>query len=267
MRSPRAATLPLPIPRALANPTAAHTHGHAPHRWSCPRTPSVAPATLLDPYLSRVPCRDAAPIHRALGRPLRPVPCPAAATTAGSSSQLPGPSPTSPHARGSQLHVTTGAAEGQSRLGGRGLGAGRARSPRCSPAQAQGQSPRLRRHGSHQLLFGHRQELQFPNPLPLQKMLAPGPPCGQAVVTASGPLLTGFLKTRSQRELDRAPTVLILASSLGLCPGCFSLGLQHSTTATERIWMENEWPATVNSAKPSVPTTKIRSCLSSKDAG
>lgn len=125
--------------RARANPTAAHTHGHAPHRWSCPRTPSVAPAPLLEPYLSRVLCRDAAPIHRAPSRPLRPVPRPAAATAAGSSSQLPGPSPTSPHAPGSQLHVTTGAAEGQSRLGGRGLGAGRARSPRCSPARAQGQ--------------------------------------------------------------------------------------------------------------------------------
>jgi hypothetical protein len=141
VRSPRASTLPPPfhIPRARANPTAAHTHGHAPHRWSCPRTPSVAPAPLLDPYLSRVPSRDAAPIHRAPGRPLRPVPRPAAATAAGSSSQLPGPSPTSPHALGSQLHVTTGAAEGQSRLGGRGLGAGRARSPRCTAAPAQGQ--------------------------------------------------------------------------------------------------------------------------------
>lgn len=102
-------------------------------------TPSVTPAPLLDSYLSRVPCRDAATIHKAPGRPLRPVPRPAAATAAGSSSQLPGPSPTSPHAPGSQLHVTTGAAEGQSRLGGRGLGAGRARSPCCSPAPAQRQ--------------------------------------------------------------------------------------------------------------------------------
>lgn len=88
------------------------------------------------------------------------------------------------------------------------------------------------------------------------------PGCGHCVWST----LTGFLKTQSQRELDRAPTVL-LALSLGLCPGCSSLGLQHSTRATERIWMENEWPATVNSARPSeIPTTKIRSCLSSRDA-
>lgn len=149
--------------RARANPTAAHTHDHAPHRWSCPRTPSLAPAPLLDPYLSRLPCRDATPIHRAPDRPLRPVPCPAAATAAGSSSQLPGPSPTSPHAPGSQLHVTTGAAEGQSRLGGRGLGAGRARSPRCFPAgaESQGGPPLLRRHGSHQLGSGHWPSFSF----------------------------------------------------------------------------------------------------------
>lgn len=184
---------PLPTPRARANPTAAHTHGHAPHRWSCPRTPSVAPAPLLDPYLSRLPCRDATPIHRAPGRPLRPVPCPAAATAAGSSSQLPGPSPTSPHAPGSQLHVTTGAAEGQSRLGGRGLGAGRARSPRCFPAGAEGQGgPPFPSPWQPPARVWPLAELQFPNPLLLQRMLAPGPPCGQAVVTASDPLLLAF---------------------------------------------------------------------------
>lgn len=142
-RSPRSLCAGALAPRRNTPPSPSRarephnrTHGHAPHRWTCPRTPSVAPAPLLNPYLSRVPCRDAAPIHRAPGWPRRPVPYPAAATAAGSSSQLPGPSPTSPHAPGSQLHVTTGAAEGQSRLGGRGLGAGRARSPRCSPAGA-----------------------------------------------------------------------------------------------------------------------------------
>lgn len=88
------------------------------------------------------------------------------------------------------------------------------------------------------------------------------PGCGHCVWST----LTVFFKTQSQRELDRAPTVL-LASSLGLCPVRSSLGLEHSTTATERIWMKNEWPATVNSARPSIPTTKIRSGLSSRDAG
>lgn len=65
------------------------------------------------------------------------------------------------------------------------------------------------------------------------------PGCGHCIWST----LTDFSKTQSQRELDRAPTVL-LASSLGLCPGCSSLALQHSTRATERIWMENEWPTT-----------------------
>lgn len=133
-------TPPAPIPRAREPHSG--THGHAPHRWSCPRAPSVAPTPLAEPYLSYVPRKNAASIHGAPDRPLRPRYPPRRGdsgrfefTTARPVPNLPPP--------GSQRHVTTGAAEGQSWLGGRGLGAERARSPAllCSQDAPRGRPP------------------------------------------------------------------------------------------------------------------------------
>lgn len=113
------------------------THGHALRRWSCPRRPAGTPA----PPVSAVPLRRA--VHGRSARPWNPqaglhgpLPNPGTATAAGSSSQLPGPSPTSPPP-GSQRHVTTGAAEGQSpaRAAAAGGGACRGASREARPGE------------------------------------------------------------------------------------------------------------------------------------
>lgn len=200
VRSPRAAALRPPPPRAPApaRPTVAHTRGRAPRRWSCPRAPPVWP---LCPGSGRTsPACSTGTRHRSmkpqagLFGPLRAPPRRRRQVRVHNCQARPQPPPP-----GSQRHVTTGAAEGQSRLGGRGLGAGRggagrARSPSFSPAWmlGRGRPPGSVTMAATSSSFGHRPGLQFLSPLSLQRTLAPGPPRGRAEGTASGPPALAF---------------------------------------------------------------------------
>nr|XP_055140694.1 uncharacterized protein LOC129485493 [Symphalangus syndactylus] len=115
-RSLCAGALPHPrrsssVPPAHSH-TVAHTHGHAPRRWSGPPRARGGPAPLPWPYLCGGLCRGAAPVHGARrpasaahsrSPPRRGDSGRFEFTTARPVPNLPPP--------GSQRHVTTGAAE------------------------------------------------------------------------------------------------------------------------------------------------------------
>lgn len=176
--------------------------------------------------------------------------------------------------------MTTGAAEGQSRLGGRGLGAGRARSPALpSRLGARPGRARLRYHGSHQLEFWPPARTPVSHPSVPAKDARPWvtswPGCGQCV----WPTCTAFLKTQAERTgqgtTDGSPGIepgrgfAQAAPAWGCCGAAAHQGHRSHGNPVHpaRTRMEHDWPATVNPARLSIPTTKIRSCSLSGAAG
>nr|XP_057158723.1 translation initiation factor IF-2-like [Pan paniscus] len=252
-RVPRTAQLAEPVRRCAPPPpqiqqrpppahshTVAHTHGHAPRRWSGPPRARGGPAPLPWPYLCGGLCRGAAPVHGARrpasaahsrSPPRRGDSGRFEFTTARPVPNLPPP--------GSQRHVTTGAAEGQSpapaaaawgRGGTAGAGARappppeRAGSPK--PLPRQGGRPRrvgLRCHGDHQPGFlWDWPELKFPDPLSLRSTRVPGRPRGWPMVTGVfglSWLMRGWEPVgRLQRGLRQAPEASLPGPFSGRAP-------------------------------------------------
>nr|XP_054093536.1 translation initiation factor IF-2-like [Callithrix jacchus]XP_054093537.1 translation initiation factor IF-2-like [Callithrix jacchus]XP_054093538.1 translation initiation factor IF-2-like [Callithrix jacchus]XP_054093539.1 translation initiation factor IF-2-like [Callithrix jacchus]XP_054093540.1 translation initiation factor IF-2-like [Callithrix jacchus]XP_054093541.1 translation initiation factor IF-2-like [Callithrix jacchus] len=227
----------IPHPRRSSSvppPHRALTHGRAHSRSRAPQV-ERPPAPLPWPYLCGGLCRGAAPVHgarrpasaaRYRSPPRRGDSGRFEFTTARPVPNLPPP--------GSQRHVTTGAAEGQSpapaaAVWGRG-GVGQP-GPGCRPSPQSGPG-HLRScsawaagpEGPTQLpwlppawVSGDRSELKFPDPLSLRRMRVPRRPRGRPLVTGAGRSLLAYERLRARRETSkRAP-----AAPGASCPGPF----------------------------------------------
>lgn len=192
-----------PPPQHSAHPVTRPAGRAAPHPPPPPPPPPprarVEPRALPGTNLSGGEHGGASRVHEARDR-RRPRSPPRRGDSSrfGFTTARPVPSPPTPaRPAGSQRHVTTGAAEGQSRAraGGRGRRAGRAAGPAArgpSPAPSApsraARGPRLRCHGFHRPDFSGTGPAQVsPTLCPSRRARIPGRPRGRTAVTRRDP--------------------------------------------------------------------------------